>query len=197
MSQGSSKNTFFASSDDEEADLERRAKAPPQDAETQLVPATQDKPCGKRLFFADSDDEENEIMGFPSNLIPQIMPAFLGEDSDDSDTQIQLRRASTPSHAFSGPASSIPSSSPHAEAVRPPTKKRRLSSPGPATPLSQPPFTSAYIGCFLVGNAWSTVCIMLQMLINDDELNITPEGQRKRIYKTWGRNQNRARRTRR
>ncbi|KDQ63171.1 hypothetical protein JAAARDRAFT_119545 [Jaapia argillacea MUCL 33604] len=62
---------------------------------------------------------------------------------------------------------SIPSSSPPpppGEDDRPPNKKRRLSPPPTRAPAAaassssaDPPFESAYIGSFLVGNAWSTV----------------------------------------
>ncbi|KAI0784921.1 SNF2 family N-terminal domain-containing protein [Abortiporus biennis] len=86
------------------------------------------------LFFADSDSDEDDVVEvFPVSPPPQPIEDDLINSNDVMDIPFTLPRASK----------------------EPPTKKRKLSPESREAPLTQ--FISAYLGSFIVGNAWSTV----------------------------------------
>lgn len=110
----------------------------------------------KRLFVTSSDDERDQI---PANVDDIIKRRT--KNANPSPSVVAL---SPPLHAASSSLSVHSSSSP------PPPKKRNAASPVPKKrKVSQPPldvlpsisqvagFESAYLGTFLVPNAWSTV----------------------------------------
>lgn len=129
------------------------------------------------LFFADSDDEDDK-MHIPSIPLPALSitkedPIVIEDDEDLG--YIDIPQVSSPSHPSSSAASSASSPptarlsrSPSLEAIEPPKKKMRISSNtenapsgnghtvGTFQPLTHP-FVAAYLGSFIVGNAWSTV----------------------------------------
>lgn len=153
-----SEQLFFADSDDdvtmEEAHPERLQPFP--------VPVSPSEPASaKRLFFADSEDEDAAEIPLQSFATPQKKPIFANH-KDESDTDIEIpsfedgpRASSVSSMSSDAQINSSPGSSP--KTIHPPAKKRRLSPPAQATSPSPAPFSSAYLGSFLVGNAWSTV----------------------------------------
>jgi DNA repair protein RAD5 len=110
---------------------------------------------GKRLFFADSDDED-------STTQPPAPPLNGGDpsrDEKDSDSDVEIMfvedepETSQVGHNTSPNISPTSSPPPPVEVILPPEKKPRLS----PVALSHSAFSSAYLGSFLVGNAWSTV----------------------------------------
>lgn len=129
---------FFAGSDDEDEVVK-----PPEP---------------QRLFFADSEDEDAMQIPNASFTVPQKR-----EQESDSDIEIPSvdhPRASSVSSGSSDhgmlPSSPLaaPEELPDDSRDLPPAKKRRLS---PKLPRDTMASGSAYLGSFLVGNAWSTV----------------------------------------
>ncbi|KAH9949377.1 SNF2 family N-terminal domain-containing protein [Amylocystis lapponica] len=138
--------TFFAGSDDEDDLLGATSHAAPAAASP------------KALFFADSDDDDDMPNAPPRPF--QIRSSILGEDAIDEDIEPlvfeEVPRASSVSSLSSGPDNRPSSPVSSLEYIEPPAKKRRLSPPAP-TEAPSLQFNSAYLGSFLVGNAWSTV----------------------------------------
>ncbi|KAG1836584.1 SNF2 family N-terminal domain-containing protein [Suillus subalutaceus] len=137
---------FFAGSDDEDDvnPMTAQIEVSVQSASHQLAPSS-GPPCSpheKRLFFADSDDEDIPRFQTPRPIAIDSEFVVSGNDSE-SDLEI-------PSFEEVPRASSI---------SRPPVKKRRLSPPSKIQARTgQASFDHpAYLGSFLVGNAWSTV----------------------------------------
>lgn len=97
---------------------------------------------------------------------PTVIGALLlrnDEDDSGSDLEIpsfeEVPRASSVSSLSSGPSLRTSSPVPCPSGEEPPVKKRRLSLPKVQAPTGQQlgaPFGNAYIGSFIVGNAWST-----------------------------------------
>jgi DNA repair protein RAD5 len=110
---------------------------------------------GKRLFFADSDDEDlKDLVLEPVQAPPPISgDEDLSDVNVDTDFDDRKPPSSAASNMSSVPASPRSSPAPVNDAVKSPVKKPRLSSPGRSRTQT---FTSAYIGTFIVGNAWST-----------------------------------------
>ncbi|KIJ66394.1 hypothetical protein HYDPIDRAFT_109414 [Hydnomerulius pinastri MD-312] len=162
------KGLFFADSDDEESQL---PVGDPESAGMELhsQPNTQPEPVvmapsqatrEKRLFFADSDDEDVPRFEVPSSSMPGTTP-LAKERADDSGSDMELPsfeevpRASSVSSVSSGHSHGNSSPPPPVERSRP-AKRRRLSPA--AKPVDLPSRSGdAYLGSFLVGNAWSTV----------------------------------------
>ncbi|KAG0707588.1 SNF2 family N-terminal domain-containing protein [Suillus ampliporus] len=150
---------FFAGSDDEDDD----AKSTTAQISVSVRPASQrPAPSGqpyslreKRLFFADSDDEDIPRFQTPKPIAINSSLAMNGDDSG-SDMEIpsfeEVPRASSVSSITSSPV-------PGPSGEEPPVKKRRLSQPSKVQAhMEQASFDHpAYLGSFLVGNAWSTV----------------------------------------
>ncbi|KAH7915692.1 SNF2 family N-terminal domain-containing protein, partial [Hygrophoropsis aurantiaca] len=156
------KGLFFAGSDDEDEQMDVTNTLP----ETQpaaLLPATPMSSAREtKLFFADSDDES--IPAYQADKPTGSRQPSISKDGPDdswSDVEIpgfdEVPRASSVSSVSS--IQSLRRSSPtpgdRASDERP-AKKRRFSPP-PKPVTAQTEFESAYLGSFLVGNAWSTV----------------------------------------
>jgi len=116
----------------------------------------------KRLFFADSDDDDIPRFQTPKKAVTDASLTRNGDDDNGSDLEIpsfeEVPRASSVSSLSSGP--SLRTSSPVlGYSEEPPIKKRRLSPPKVQAHAEQleVPFRTAYLGSFIVGNAWSTV----------------------------------------
>lgn len=152
---------FFSASDDEDDDTNSTAAqsarpAPPPSSLHHSSPQ-------KRLFFADSDDEDIPRFQTPN---PTVIDASLVRHGDDSGSDLELPsfeevpRASSVSSLSSGPSLRTSSPVPGPSGEEPPVKKRRLSPPTPVqahTGQLEGPCRTAYLGSFIVGNAWSTV----------------------------------------
>ncbi|CAL1713641.1 unnamed protein product [Somion occarium] len=107
------------------------------------------------LFFADSDDDESSTQAEKSVAHNEEVPM----EVDGKTEEIVGGRASSVSSSSSKspPNSRVPSRSspaPEGPSEETPAKKRKLSPDG--APYSKEP-KSAYLGSFLVGNAWSNV----------------------------------------
>lgn len=161
---------FFASSDDEDEDVNpttAQISVSVQPASHQVPPPSglSSSPHEKRLFFADSDDEDIPRFRTPRPIAINSAKLVMNDDDSESDLEIpsfeEVPRASSVSSMSSGPSlrNSSPVSGPSGE--EPPVKKRRLSPPSKVqarTDTGQASFNRpAYLGSFLVGNAWSTV----------------------------------------
>ncbi|KIL01052.1 hypothetical protein PAXRUDRAFT_128489 [Paxillus rubicundulus Ve08.2h10] len=157
---------FFASSDEDKSKIlvETRdsQRVPRQRTQPELAPTPSGGTREKRLFFVDSDDEDVPRFELPSHSMPGTTPLIKDRD-DDSGSDMELPcleegpRASSVSSASPEPSQNT--SSPPPAAIRsspPPAKKRRLSSTAKPAALSSR-VGNAYLGSFLVGNAWSTV----------------------------------------
>jgi len=148
MSEAPSNRLFFADSDEEDVTME--------DPQTSAHPQSESS-LGKRLFFTDSDEEDSERV-FPQSFITTT--PLVPEEKDQSDTDLDVSlfgeepRASSVSNISSAPASPPSSPAPIVDMGQSSAKKLRLSMP-PC--LSQSPFSAAYLGSFIIGNAWSTV----------------------------------------
>jgi DNA repair protein RAD5 len=172
----SQENGFFASSDEEGEDVQMASCG----ASNRVLEsdAAGDSRESERLFLASSDDEEEvfavdrfetpipQRTSIIENRLESLTPHIHGVDVPSSEG---LSRASS--------VSSVDPNTSHANSPRarsssedlPPSKKRRISPlPSEAEPLSilkediaqastLQPFEEAFIGSFLVGNAWSTV----------------------------------------
>ncbi|KAG2050647.1 hypothetical protein BDR06DRAFT_960022 [Suillus hirtellus] len=160
---------FFADSDDEEDDAKSTTVTVPsqigvsvQPASHQLAPPSGPpySPQEKRLFFADSDDEDIPRFQTPRPIAINSELIMNGNDSE-SDLEIpsfeEVPRASSVSSMSSGPSLRSSSPVPGPSREEPPVKKRRLSPPSKVQVRMGPSGHSAYLGSFLVGNAWSTV----------------------------------------
>lgn len=158
------------------------ADAPDVTATTTLVPldsgatSTINTTRPSPLFFADSDDEDVKMNVSP--IVPPTVSVPKGQiihvDEDDLG-YVDIPQVSSPSRPSSSIASnrSSPSAgnllrSPSLEAIEPPKKKVRLAEGSikiatvdAVCTMTSPPvtstFKSAYLGSFIVGNAWSTV----------------------------------------
>ncbi|TFY55395.1 hypothetical protein EVG20_g9332 [Dentipellis fragilis] len=167
----SSKPLFFAGSDDEdesEAAITPEKPVPmdvelPKEAELELKEEVVPE---KRLFIPDSDDEEDQPRArykTPKPLIHTLDDDFheplnfgLGDEVDLPSLHPSPRASSVSSQSsHHTPRSSSPA--PSSRDSPPPAKKRRLSPPRNTQASKKPAFRSAYIGSFLVANAWSTV----------------------------------------
>jgi DNA repair protein RAD5 len=120
---------------------------------------TQDSRPYGGLFFASSDDEDEDV----NSTIAINSTLLVNDDASESDLEIpsfeEVPRASSISSISSGPSLRSSSSAPGPSGEEPPVKKRRLSPSSKSqartgqVSLNHP----AYLGSFLVGNAWSTV----------------------------------------
>ena len=119
------------------------------------TPLASSSSLGKRLFFADSDDEDSkDLVSEPVQALPSISgDEALSDANVDTNFDDHKPPSSAASNMSSVPASPCSSPAPVHDAVKSPVKKPRLSSPGRSRSKT---FTSAYIGTFIVGNAWST-----------------------------------------
>jgi DNA repair protein RAD5 len=158
---------FFAGSDDEDDDVNSTTaqtvvSMPP--TFHQLAPPSDlpYSPHEKRLFFADSDDEDIPRFITPTPIAINS-ESVMNVDDSESDLEIpsfeEVPRASSVSSMSSGPSLRSSSPAPGPSCKEPPVKKRRLS---PCSMVQartgQASFDHpAYLGSFLVGNAWSTV----------------------------------------
>ncbi|KAG1754761.1 SNF2 family N-terminal domain-containing protein [Suillus paluster] len=159
---------FFAGSDDEDEDTNSTTAqigvSIPGPASSQLAP-----PSGlpypsreKRLFFADSDDEDIPRFQTPRPIAINPSLVMNGDDSE-SDLEIpsfeEVPRASSVSSMSSGPSLRTSSPVPDPSGEERPVKKRRLSQSSKVQAHTGKASSDhpAYIGSFLVGNAWSTV----------------------------------------
>lgn len=119
------------------------------------------------LFFADSDEEDDieiieqvedvEMDTLSDGRSASALPDDVEEDIEMSMPKAERSRASSMSstHSVQTPRTSSPVTSDGAEPIfEPPAKKRRLS---PDISDEEVPFDSAYLGSFIVPNAWSTV----------------------------------------
>ncbi|KIJ22170.1 hypothetical protein PAXINDRAFT_64144 [Paxillus involutus ATCC 200175] len=162
----SDKDLFFASSDEDESKMlvETRdsQRVPQQRTPPELASTPSGRTREKRLFFADSDDEDVPRFEIASHSMPGTTP-LIKDRADDSGSDMELPsfeevpRASSVESVSSGPSQNT--SSPPPAAIRsspPPAKKRRLSSTAKPVALSSRA-GDAYLGSFLVANAWSTV----------------------------------------
>lgn len=110
---------------------------------------------GKRLFFADSDDEDFTTQ----HPAPPLNGGDSSRDEKNSNSDVEILlledepETSGVGHTTSSNISPTSSPPPPVEIILPPEKKPRLSQAA----LSHSAFSSAYLGSFLVGNAWSTV----------------------------------------
>ena len=154
------KSPLFMSPDDKHDD-ELEYLTPPAPRPSEKTKQQEPRPQTNTLFFADSEDEEitalrdmvstmNDIPGMTLDI------GQLGEEMnvDVQTPRVESGRASSVSSVSSAapPISSSPACSiPPETSNEPPKKKRKLS------PEASDPFVSAYLGSFLVGNAWSTV----------------------------------------
>ncbi|KII93973.1 hypothetical protein PLICRDRAFT_122057 [Plicaturopsis crispa FD-325 SS-3] len=134
---------FFAGSDEED--------------DTRMVDETgageqRYRSAEQHLFFPDSDEEdEHAPVFFPSPSKRQVSPYVVDDDSD-----VEIPFVEDVPRPSSVSSSSVRASSVESiRSVSPPTKKRRIS-PTPAPLPPQPAFHSAYIGSFIVPNAYST-----------------------------------------
>ncbi|TFY83512.1 hypothetical protein EWM64_g492 [Hericium alpestre] len=126
--------------------------------------ATTDHQPEKRLFLPSSDDEDENTprSRFRTPRSQQLDPLFGDEEPLDLGEEVELppfqksprARSISSSSSHPAPRSSSPASSLHGSP--PPAKKRRLSPPRTQAP-QKPVFRSAYLGSFIVSNAWSTV----------------------------------------
>lgn len=113
------------------------------------------------LFFATSDDEDDVPMRDVSPFVrlrsESVAPvASPTDNADGKRPYVECARASSVSSISSAAIAvpSSPASSVHDTIPEPPRKKRKLS---PEATKDEKLFTSAYLGSFLVANAWSTV----------------------------------------
>ncbi|KAF9225351.1 hypothetical protein BS17DRAFT_701291 [Gyrodon lividus] len=135
----SDEGLFFTGSDEDEAkmmpvesrDLERVSQ---QSTQSELASTPSHRISEKRLFFADSDDEDVPRFDIPPGSMPGTTP-LTKDRADDSGSDIEL---------------------PSFEEVPRASSKRRLSPTAKPITLSSRS-DDAYLGSFLVGNAWSTV----------------------------------------
>lgn len=159
---------FFADSDEEDDAKSTTVTVPSQigvsvqPASHQLAPPSGPpySPQEKRLFFADSDDEDIPRFQTPRPIAINSELIMNGNDSE-SDLEIpsfeEVPRASSVSSMSSGPSLRSSSPVPGPSREEPPVKKRRLSPLSKVQVRTGPSGHSAYLGSFLVGNAWSTV----------------------------------------
>lgn len=167
MSAQGDDSLFFVGSDEDDniVEVEMNPLPPPNETveEEQVSEFTDPlQPPSEPLFLAGSDDEV-EIM--------ESGKMDVGGDISEISRDIFDRRAKLPSRGVNPkvsraasvssvssafiPRSSSPATSDYIEErPDPPTNKRRLSSGPPDVPQ---PFEAAFLGTFLVGNAWSTV----------------------------------------
>ncbi|KAI0316497.1 SNF2 family N-terminal domain-containing protein [Amylostereum chailletii] len=151
---------FFASSDDEDA---TETVAPASAAKHGSTQPSSDQPGGTPLNAgpgpsnirrSKSDDDIISLSSSSANADP-THGLDIPMDVDEVELPPLPRVSSVSSSSYhTGPRSSSPASS-SKSASPPPNKKRRLSPPLPTN--NHPPFQSAYLGSFIVGNAWSTV----------------------------------------
>jgi DNA repair protein RAD5 len=149
-----SNEAFYEGASSEKEDVimeDSTSESPIGRVDTELQPQSL---LGKRLFFADSDDED---AGNVASSPLETSMLFIQDESGHSDSDISLAeqpRASSVSNASSAPISPRSSPAPAVKTANSWTKKPRLVfSNSPATT----PFSSAYFGSFIIGNAWSTV----------------------------------------
>lgn len=114
------------------------------------------------LFLPESDEEDADIHEDEHDAMAvDEAPGHSVDDADDIEILDYKpgdasERASSVSSVASIPPlrTSSPASSDYTEPVlERPNKKRRLSTEPPV----EPPFESAFLGTFIIGNAWSTV----------------------------------------
>lgn len=160
------KSLFFAGSGDEEDDVLDYVTPPhagPSSENLQVPTQPPSHPQPTSLFFADSGDEDEPIQTAQISPAESIRDPSIGivdgvekMEVDVEASEAQPGRASSVSSASSAPlpVPSSPASSVGPETAREPSKKKRKLSPETE---GNNTFEPAYIGSFLVGNAWSTV----------------------------------------
>ncbi|KAL4070532.1 SNF2 family N-terminal domain-containing protein [Scleroderma citrinum] len=159
----SSKVLFFAGSDDEGNSSPPGQGSRGTDAvelsapgDSKVVPCTAIRE--QRLFLTDSEEEEDEERATRFEGLPTHSPLNDGTNDFLGEAELlpleELPRASSVSSLSSGLSGRGSSPVPSASSP-PPAKKRRLLSD---KALTIPPRTrDLYLGCLVVGNAWSTV----------------------------------------
>jgi DNA repair protein RAD5 len=143
---------FFPDPDDNEMATERD----PQDQLEGTSSLIQPEPLlGKRLFLSDSEDEDSQKTFAPLILGGSTYNEGTHTDNDIEIPSVEDEPETSSISNMSSVGVSAPSSPTHSivELVQSPPKKRRISPVAPP----QATFSSAYLGSFLVGNAWSTV----------------------------------------
>jgi len=162
----SGKSLFFAGSDDDDDNAKMGPEISDDDvsmpaslpAGSQISESESGVPSeNEGLFFASSDDED---LGSTTRLkAPRSIAPSVDEDASMLDAHAPLFQPSQDdSDLFDKSPLLVPQSSspPTAFDSSPPLKKRRIS-PVPHAKAKGTPFRSAYIGSFVIGNAWSTV----------------------------------------
>lgn len=167
MSAQGDDSLFFAGSDEEDNIVEVEVDhSQPQNEtieEDQVTDFTEpSRPPSEPLFLEESDDEVDIKDGGKMDVDDDV--SEISKDAFDRRAEGSSRGPSPKvSRATSVSSISLPliprSSSPATsdcveELLDPPIKKRRLSS---GTPHVPEPFEAAFLGSFLVANAWSTV----------------------------------------
>lgn len=159
------RSLFFAGSDDERDDgLEYITPPHPVQRPESAQPQPEPGPSKvSSLFFADSEDEDEPPRTGDASPIESTressLDAVVGVDAMELDAEVldsKPGRASSVSSISSAPppGPSSPASSVEPMTIDEPLRKKRKLSPDASESTA---FTSAYLGSFLVGNAWSTV----------------------------------------
>ncbi|CAL1694577.1 unnamed protein product [Somion occarium] len=159
------KPLFFPDSDDEGVQALPRTSSP--------EPSAYSSDSGPGLFFADSEDDEPPIQAENSIANNEEIPM----EVDIKTKETVDGRASSVSSSSKLPGNSrVPSSrsSPALGTEGPPAKKRKLS---PDSAVDSKESKSAYLGSFLVGNAWSTVRGK-GYIKSGDEIRVVRDGRR-------------------
>jgi DNA repair protein RAD5 len=167
MSEDGPKGLFFACSDDEDESMHVDVDLITESDDLEPPNRELDTPPCERLFLPDSEDEDASHVIVPSLATQKRKDAPKDEDSDREIDIPSFEEIPRPSSASS--MHEPPTSSPLPLADEPPTKKRRLPSPSHLSTIapeasssnvspfpSKPTFLPAYLGSFIVGNAWST-----------------------------------------
>ena len=157
------RSLFFADSDDEDMENARNIGELASTHDASVIqplstPPAPKEPSRSALFLPDSDEDDEMAVSPQLGLIN--LAKSLQEDVNDVDVDIpqsEHHRASSvsslsssePFHRESSPASSVDIS----RVPEPPNKKRKISF---EVTQDKTPLTSAYLGSFLVANAWST-----------------------------------------
>lgn len=189
----SGRSLFFAGSDDDEDSSPAGHKSQVANAVEPSVPGV--APREQRLFLADSDEEQEEerVSRFegPPKHSSGLLPPDDGVDDFLSEAELlpleAIPRAPSVSSLSSG-LSGRGSSPVPSESSPPPAKKRRLL---PDKVPALPPNTGdSYLGCLVVGNAWSTskgkgyISPGDEVLVERDGLDDTPRSSKGRNKET-------------
>lgn len=156
--------SLFFTGTDEENDDELEYLTPPGARKSADTVKPEPQPQTHSLFFVDSEDEEQKPPRISISPMKDIRGSPFGAQGAQEEMDVDVKipeipsgRASSVSSASSAqpPAPSSPASSVGPDtSIEPPRKKRKLSLP---IARDGAEFVSAYLGSFLVADAWSTV----------------------------------------